>query len=141
MREVAPLSTRPSAILDTNVFVAAGFRRSSAAARVVAALREGRLRMPWNEATRREVERVVGAIPRLRGQDVAALFRDEERYAGQTYPERFDYVPDPADRPFAALADASGQPLVTSDEHLLGGRARARAPILTPGEFARREGL
>jgi predicted nucleic acid-binding protein len=129
---------RPAAILDTNVFVAAGFRRSSRAARIVEAIRAGRLRMAWNDATRREVERVLNRIPRLRWEDVAELFREEDRYTGETHPEQFDYVPDPADRPFAALADATGVPLVTADEHLLAGRARARAPILTPGEFVRR---
>ena len=128
---------RRAAILDTNVFVAAGFNPSSRSARIVDAVRAGRLRMVWNDATRREIERVLSRIPPLRGEDVSELFRDEDRYTGETHPEQFDYVPDPADRPFAALADATGWPLVTADEHLLAGRARARAPILTSREFVR----
>ena len=72
---------------------------------------------------------------------MAGLFREEDRHLTPTHPEQFDYVPDPADREFAALADATGVPLVTADEHLLQGRARARSDILTPGEFARRHAL
>jgi predicted nucleic acid-binding protein len=129
----------PTAVLlDTNILVAAGFRRTSHSARIVDAVRDRRVRMIWNDATRRESERILGQIPRLSWESVAELFRDEDRYAGPTDPEAFDHVPDPADRQFAALADATGAVLVTQDEHLLQGRARARAPILTPGEFVGR---
>jgi uncharacterized protein len=132
---------RPAAVLDTNVFVGAGFNRSSHSARLLEAVEDGRLRMVWNDATRREVERVLRRIPRLSWERVAPLFREEWGHVGETRPERFDYVPDPADRHFAALADAGGVPLVTSDDHLLQGRARARSEILTPGEFARLYGM
>src|SRR2546425_7311092 len=71
---------RRAAILDTNVFVAAGFKPSSRSARIVDAVRAGRLRMVWNDATRREIERVLSRIPPLRGEDVSELFRDEDRY-------------------------------------------------------------
>jgi predicted nucleic acid-binding protein len=52
--------------------------------------------------------------------------------------EQFDYVPDRADRKFAALAHAAGAALVTSDADLLQGTSRAEVPILTPSEFVRR---
>jgi hypothetical protein len=41
-------------VIDTNVFVAAGFNSKSAAARVFEGVREGRFRLIWNEPTRRE---------------------------------------------------------------------------------------
>src|SRR5215211_1222060 len=114
--------SQPAAVLDTNVFVGAGFNRSSHSARLVKAVEDGRLRMVWNDATRREVERILRRIPRLSWERVAPLFREEWTYVGETHPEQFDYVPDPADRHFAALADAAGVPLVTSDDHLLQAR-------------------
>ena len=38
-------------VIDTNVFVAAGFNSKSAAARVFEGVREGRFRLIWNEPT------------------------------------------------------------------------------------------
>jgi predicted nucleic acid-binding protein len=125
-------------ILDTNVFVGAGFNPRSHSARLVDAVRRGELRMLWNDATRQETERILRQIPRLSWEQFAPLFRAEDRFEGETHPDQFDYVPDPADRKFAALADATGAPLVTSDHDLLQGRERARTPILTPSEFVRR---
>jgi predicted nucleic acid-binding protein len=133
--------TPPAVILDTNLFVGAGFNRTSHSARLLDAVRDGRLRLVWNDATRREVEAILRQIPRLSWEHVAPLFRDEDRFQSETHPDEFDYVPDPADRKFAALADASGVPLVTNDADLLQGRARARVPILRPAEFVRRYSL
>jgi predicted nucleic acid-binding protein len=131
-------SARTAVILDTNVFVGAGFNPRSHSARLVDAVRTGRLRMLWNDATRRETERILRQIPRLAWDHFAPLFREADRFQGETYPEEFDYVPDPADRKFAALADAARVSLVTSDQDLLQGRERASVPILTPAEFDRR---
>ena len=94
--------------------------------------------MLWNGGTRREIERILRQIPRLSWDDVAPLFREEDRFQGDTHPDQFEYVPDPADRKFAALADAAGAPLVTSDHDLLQGREHARVPIFTPAEYVRR---
>jgi len=140
-RDLLPIegADRAAVVLeDTNVFVGAGFNPQSHSARVVDAIRIGRLRMLWNEATRRETERIVRQIPRLSCERLAPLFRDEDRFRGETVPAEFDYVPDSADRKFAALADAARAPLVTSDKDLLQSRERARVPILTPAEFVRR---
>jgi hypothetical protein len=52
-------------ILDTNILVAAGFKRGSAAARIVDAVRRGDCLMVWNDATRRENEAVLRRIPPL----------------------------------------------------------------------------
>jgi len=39
-------------VIDTNVFVAAGFNAKSASARILAAVREGRFQLIWNRPTR-----------------------------------------------------------------------------------------
>ncbi|MEX0614063.1 MAG: PIN domain-containing protein [Pirellulales bacterium] len=127
--------SQPAVVLDTNVFVAAAFNRRSASARILEEDRSGRLRMVWNEATRRETRHILEKIPRLSWNSVADLFREEDRYRGETFPEQFADIPDPDDRKFAALADASGAVLLTNDEHLLKDRDRASIEILTPQEF------
>jgi predicted nucleic acid-binding protein len=127
-------------VLDTNVFVAAGFNPRSASARLIAEVRAERLHLVWNEQTRRETETVVRHIPPLSWESFAPLFREQDRVAVDTHPEQLAYIPDPADRKFAALARATGAVLVTSDDHLLGTRGRGNVRILTPGEFWRQYG-
>lgn len=135
------MNARPVAVvLDTNVFVAAGFNPGSHSAQLVEAVRDGRLRLVWDDATRTEVEHVLRQIPRLSWTRIAELFRSEERFAGATHPRAFDFVPDPADRKFAALADAAQAPLITSDAGLLNARGHMAVPVLKPSEFARRFG-
>jgi uncharacterized protein len=125
-------------VLDTNVFVGAGFNPRSSSARLVEAIRDGRLRMIWNQATRDEIAHIVRQIPRLSWADFASLFREADQFPADTHVEQFGYVPDPADRKFAALAHATGATLVTSDADLLQGSSRAEIPILTPSEFVHR---
>jgi predicted nucleic acid-binding protein len=130
---------RPAVVLDTNVLVAAGFNPRSASAKIVDAVKRGELHMVWNDATRREIERILHQIPPLRAQPVAPLFRPAERFTGPTHPERFADIPDPDDRKFAALADAAGAVLISNDEHLLGHRDRMKPAVLTPSEFWERQ--
>jgi uncharacterized protein len=52
-------------VIDTNVFVAAGFNAKSASARILAAVREERFQLIWNQPTRRETETILRRIPRL----------------------------------------------------------------------------
>src|SRR5437667_11713347 len=105
------MNTGPNeVVLDTNVFVAAGFNPGSHSARLVEAVRDGRLRMLWDDATHAEIEHVMRQIPRLSWTRIADLFRSEDRFGGSTHPEAFGFVPDPADRKFAALADAVQAP-------------------------------
>src|SRR5205085_11952652 len=117
-----------------------GFNPSSHSAQLVEAVREARLRMVWNDATHAEIEHVMRQIPRLSWARIADLFRSEDRFGGSTHPEAFGFVPDPADRKFAALADAVQAPLVTSDAGLLSAGGQMAVPVLKPGEFARRCG-
>jgi predicted nucleic acid-binding protein len=93
--------------------------------------------MIWNDQTRRETRRVLSRIPRLSWVAIADLFREDDRYAGDTTPQQFDYIQDPDDRKFAALAEAAGVVLITNDDHLLSSRARSGLTILTPVEFCR----
>jgi predicted nucleic acid-binding protein len=130
----------PAVVTDTNLFVGAGFHPNSASARILRLVREGALRLVWSDATRRETLRIVRKIPPLAGMDLSGLFREEDRFDGPLYPERFGEVPDPDDRKFLALAAATGATLLTSDDHLLAVRDGSPVPILTPGEFLRRLG-
>jgi 5-carboxymethyl-2-hydroxymuconate isomerase len=122
-------------VVDTNSFVAAAFNPDSDSARILDAVRAGELRLVWDEATRQETSRIVNKIPPISWDHFADLFHDEERYAGETHPGRYEYVSDPDDRKFLALAEATGATLITQDAHLLTGRARAAVPVVTPGEF------
>ncbi|MEZ4727207.1 MAG: PIN domain-containing protein [Caldilineaceae bacterium] len=127
-------------VLDTNVFVAAGFNPASASARLLTAVRHGQLPMVWNEATRREIEYIVRKIPRLDWADFHDLFHASAEFTSPTDPASFAYIPDPDDRKFIALAAAAGATLVTNDAHLLADRAHAPIPILTPSEWFARLG-
>jgi len=128
----------PAVILDTNVFVAAGFKRESASARIVEQVRSGDLRMIWNDQTRRETQHILSKIPPISWSRVAELFREEDRFRGETSSEKFDYIPNTDDRKFAALSEAAGAALITNDDHLLSNRERAGLEILTPGEYWKR---
>ena len=105
-------------VIDTNVFVAAGFNPRSAAARILAGVREGRFQLIWNEPTRRETELILRQIPPLDWESVADLFHPKTEFLGPVDPESFVFVPDPEDRKFAALSVATQTPLVTNDNHL-----------------------
>jgi predicted nucleic acid-binding protein len=109
-------------VIDTNVFVAAGFNPRSAAARILAAVREGCFQLIWNESTRRETEVILRRIPHLHWERVADLFQPETEFTGPVDPERFVLVPDSEDRKFAALSAAVQTPLVTNDNDLLAHR-------------------
>ena len=95
--------------------------------------------MIWNETTRREAQHILDKIPPLSWNNVAELFRKQNCHHGETNPNKFDFVPDPDDRKFAALADATGAVLLTNDDDLLSNRDHARLEILTPGEYWRRQ--
>jgi len=128
----------PSIVVDTNIFVAAAFRRHGDASRILAEVRAGRLRLIWNDATRRETCHVLEQIPPISWAPFAALFREEHRHRGEINPGWFGQVRDPADRVFAALAYATGATLITRDDDLLAVRSGVSISILTPSEFLAR---
>jgi uncharacterized protein len=127
-------------VIDTNVFVAAGFNAKSASARILAAVHERRLRLVWNEPTRRETEFVLRRIPPLGWERFADLFRPEGEFAASVDPHGFAFIEDPEDRKFVALAAAATAPLVTNDHDLLMHRNRAGFDVLTPAAFLMRAG-
>lgn len=124
------------AVIDTNVFIAAGFNPGSASASILDLIRLGHLITVWNEATRCETRTLFERIPRLDWNHAAPLFRDEGRYDLETDTGRVDFVTDPGDRKFAALSLASGAPIVSSDDHLLAHRDRLT--VWTPSAFVRK---
>ena len=126
-------------VLDTNVFVAAGFNPGSASARVLEGVRSGRFRLIWNQPTRRETEMILRRIPHVDWQKVADLFRPEEEFTGPVDPAAFAAIADPNDRKFAALSAAANAPLVTSDKLVLAQQGRIGIEIVTPREFLERQ--
>ena len=125
-------------VIDTNVFVAAGFHPRSASARILEGVREGRFRLIWNQPTRSETEMILRRIPRLDWHKVADLFRPEGEYTGPVDPAAFTAIADPDDRKFAALAAAANVPLVTSDKLVLAQRDKIGIEIVTPRDFLAR---
>ena len=91
--------------------------------------------MIWNEQTRHETQHILEKIPPLTWASIAELSREEDRHHGEMALEEFDYIPDPDDRKFAALSEATGAVLLTNDNDLLSNRDHARFEILTPGEY------
>jgi putative PIN family toxin of toxin-antitoxin system len=127
-------------ILDTNIFVAAGFKPDCDAGRILERVRSEKLSMIWHEETLEEIRHILNKIPPLARSwsSIAPLFRHERCYPWPLIVENFHHVPDPADRKFAALAAATGAPLVTLDSDLLTTRHLASPLILRPHEFCRR---
>ena len=125
-------------VLDTNVVVAAGFSKRSASATIVEALRAGRHQLVWNDRTRRETRAVVQRIPPLDWSRLRDIYRQEDRFDGDTHPERHQVVDDPPDRAFSALAEAADAVLVSNDSDLLSVRDQLDVTVLTPSELVRR---
>ena len=131
-----PADTGPRmVILDTNILVAAGFKRRSGAARIVDAIRRGDCRMVWSDATRRENEAVLRRIPPLDWEEFRGLFTPEGEFSGITALGLFGRIEDAEDRKFAALALATGAIVISSDAHLLSCRDELPITVFTPREF------
>jgi predicted nucleic acid-binding protein len=127
-------------VIDTNVFVAAGFNPRSAAARILAAVREGRFQLIWNEPTRRETRRSCAEFHTSTGRGSLIFSSPKKEFTGPVDPESFVLVPDPGDRKFAALSAAAQTPLITNDNHLLSHRDTIGVDVLTPRAFLARVG-
>ena len=127
-------------VIDTNVFVAAGFNARSASARILAAVREGDFLLVWNKPTRRETETILRRIPLLDWARVAGLFQPPGEFTGAVDPDAFIMIVDRDDRKFAALSAATKTPLVTNDNHVLGQRHVPGIEVLSPRAFVAKEG-
>jgi predicted nucleic acid-binding protein len=128
-------------VIDTNVFVAAGFNSKSAAARILGAVREGRFQLVWNKPTRRETETILRRIPGLDWARVADLFRSEGEFTGPVDPDAFVMIADRDDRKFVALCAAATTPLETNDNRVLAQQRAAGIEILSPRAFVARARL
>ena len=123
----------PPVILDTNVFVAAAFKRSSASATILRSVAHGEHALIWDEATRSETKNVLTRIPPISWDAVASLFQNQNQWNGTVDLQAVEFVSDPEDRKFAALSQATGAVLVSSDSDLLDHRGALN--ICTPSEF------
>ena len=125
---------RISVLLDTNVFVAAYWARSSASARLVRACISGSVQAHFSRAVRAEVSAVLRQI---RVSD--AYKREVDTFwsvAIEVEPRAVESIrtADPSDQKFleAALGGDTDF-LVTNDDHLLRVGYVGRTEILTPG--------
>jgi predicted nucleic acid-binding protein len=100
---------------------------------VLAAVRDERFHLIWNQSIRREIEMILRRIPRLDWEEVANLFQRVGEFTSSVDPSNFVLVRDRDDRKFAALSAAAKMPLVTNDNCLLtdlgmGSTRSRRAP-------------
>lgn len=128
-------------VLDTNVLVAAGFNRSSSAARIIQGIEDGLLEMVWDNSTRAEQRKVLDEIPPLSWGRIEGLFLRRREFRGATCPGEFMMIRDHEDRKFAALAAAAGAVLISSDDHLLSVRKSLPVRVMSPKEFMDQAGL
>ncbi len=126
-------------VLDTNVFVAAGFNPGSRSAMIVAEVMSGKLDMVWDEATRAETRKIIMRIPPLHWDDFSGLFNNSSRLPTPKIEKKYNLIADPDDRKLAALAEAAEATLISNDDHLLSVRDQLNLPILTPQEFFRQQ--
>lgn len=122
-------------VLDTNVFVAAGFNPRSYAAAILHGVEDGDYTFVWNGPTLAETRKILEKIPPLSWGRFEHLFQPENEFTGEVHPERFGQIPDYDDRKFAALADAAEAVLVSNDDHLLSVSGQLDITVLTTGEF------
>lgn len=122
-------------ILDTNIFVAAGFSPRSSSAKIIKAVRAGEYQLIWNQATKRETKAIISKIPPLSWERFSQLFKPKNEFTNKTYPQEFKQIKDPDDRKFAALASATKATIITNDDHLLTHKNTLHVKILTPGEL------
>lgn len=131
------MTERPRVVIDTNVFVAAGFNPRSRAAALLEAVGDGRVILVWDAATRRETERMLHRIPGLDAGMARDLFDAGEEWCTPGDEPDLSMVADPDDRKFAALAARARAVLITNDAHLLDVCDRLPATVTTPAVFLR----
>lgn len=122
-------------VIDTNVFIGAGFRPNGYSAKMIEKVREGEWRLIWHGKTRRETERIARKIPVFSDRFLEDLFREEDEFSGRIIEDDFDFIVDREDRKFAALAVAAEVPLISNDIHLLAWEERLPVPVQTAAAF------
>ena len=133
---------RISLILDTNVFVAAYWARSSASARLVTACAQGLAQAHYSPEVRREVEHVLHTI-KVRESYLRSLDRFWDRAIEVSgSPVNSVRTEDPDDQKFLEAAVGGDTDfLVTNDDHLLRVGYIGRTEIVTPRSALRLLGL
>ena len=106
-------------VIDTDVFVPAGFNAGSASAGILAAVQEGDFQLVWNKPTRGATETILRRIPGLDWATVADLFESEDEFSGPVDPNASAMIADRDDRKLAALSTAAKTPLVTNGNRVL----------------------
>ena len=125
---------RITLLLDTNVFVAAYWAKSSASARLVRACAEGVAQAHYTQEVKREIDRVLRTIkvPDSYLKSLAAFWDRATEVRG--VPVDSVKTEDPDDQKFLEAAAGGGTDLlVTNDDHLLRVGYIGRTEILTPG--------
>lgn len=122
-------------VLDTNVFVAAGFNPDSSSARILDLIRSGDLQFVWDNDTKRETRRILEQIPPLQWWNFDEIFAPGAEFEGHIEPQNYPEIEDSTDRKFAALADAARAILISNDDDLLSVRRQMDVFIQTPSEF------
>ncbi len=122
-------------ILDTNILVASGFNSHSHAAQIIEWIRAGTLVLVWHQKTRAECQRVIKQIPPLTWTAFERLFAPENQVRTSLAVGDFQFIPDPDDRKFAALAVITGVPLISNDRHLLECREWLKIRVMRSNEF------
>jgi predicted nucleic acid-binding protein len=95
----------------------------------------GTIDLVWNEATRRETQRMISKIPRLSWGRFSPLFKEQNEHKRDVAVDAYQFVEDPDDRKFAALGNETNSIIITNDQHLLSQRERLQAPVMTPSAF------
>ncbi len=130
-------------VLDTNTFIAAGWRVNAHARRVFAGVARRRFRLAVTTAMLEEYRGVSGR-PQFAGKNYAGLLSWVEKYALVVDPAPLGkrVCRDPNDDMFIACAlAADAKCVVSSDQDLLDLAKLFGVEILTPAEFIARHKL
>lgn len=129
-------------VLDTNVFLAAYWSRSSASARLIKACMDGRLQARYSPEVKREITRLLGQVKVSAAyiEYLDSFWAKAQMVKG--IPVDSVRSEDPDDQKFLeAAASADADYLITNDDHLLRIGYVSRAEILTPSSAVRILGL
>jgi putative PIN family toxin of toxin-antitoxin system len=130
-------------VVDTNTFIAAGWRVNAHARRIFAAVARRRFRLAVSAAVLEEYRGVIQR-PRFAGKNYSGLLSWIEKYAVvvESAPLGKKRSRDPEDDIFLACALSAGSKfIVSSDQDLLDLQKPFGIEILTPARFIARHKL